>query len=51
MTFDEFYHDMVTTFPDAVCDQDNEGQLIIYTGLQIVADNQVVPLDIEALDS
>ncbi len=35
MTFDEFMEKMLSVFPDAEAGQDNDGQLVIYTGLQI----------------
>ena len=35
MDFQEFYRRMLAAFPDAVVEQDNDGQLIVYTGLKL----------------
>ena len=34
-TFAEFMQRMGEAFPDAVVDEDNDGQMVIYTGLRI----------------
>lgn len=34
MTFDELVAAILSVIPDAVFEEDNEGQLIIYTGLR-----------------
>ncbi len=43
MTFDEFMHKMQEAFPGATVDEDNYGQLIIYTDLMTDADDNVIP--------
>lgn len=42
MTFDEFMSKVVATFPNADVGEDNEGQLVIYTGLQFDKDTRTV---------
>jgi len=34
MTFNEFMHKMLEAFPDATTEEDNDGQIVIYTGLK-----------------
>ena len=47
MTFDEFMDKMLTAFPDATVGTDNDGQLVIYTGLRGTAFDEVVPFEAE----
>lgn len=45
MTFDDLFAKISQTLPGAYYGQDNEGQLIIYTGLQETDDvlNELIP--------
>ena len=45
MKFDEFMNTVLASFPNAEVDFDNEGQLIIYTGLRIASDDTVYRMD------
>ena len=45
MTFDEFMGRMLGAFPDAVVEEDNEGQMVVYTGLMKDGDD-VVPHEV-----
>jgi hypothetical protein len=35
MTFDEFYKKILEICPTAVCEDDNQGQMVIYTGMKL----------------
>lgn len=51
MIYDELYHDVQQILPNATLDQDNHGQIIIYTNLMIGPDGlNLVPLKIDAQD-
>lgn len=45
MTITEFMDKMLAAFPDATVESDNDGQLVIYTGLQMLTseDNPSIP--------
>ena len=43
MKFSEFMKQVLPLFPCAEVDADLDGQLVIYTGLQVTADQTVVP--------
>ena len=36
MTFDEFMNKMLDAFPAATTEEDNDGQIVVYTGLKMV---------------
>ena len=42
MTFDEMLQKVLEIFPNAQADEDNEGQLVIYTDRQVNKDGNVV---------
>lgn len=49
-SFDGFMQDVLKLFPDAVLGEDNDGQIVVYTGLQNVMINgqpYVLPLEKE----
>lgn len=46
-TFDSFMQRMLNSFPEATVEQDNEGQLVIYTGLKLTEDDEVTPFEAE----
>jgi hypothetical protein len=39
MTFDEMLHKVLALFPGAEALEDNDGQLVIYTGMRVVNGN------------
>ncbi len=39
MDMPEFMNKMLAAFPEATVDQDNDGQLVIYTNLQLLTDS------------
>lgn len=50
MTFHEWMNLVLTHFPDAVVEPDNDGQLVIYTNLQLVGhptypEGESIPLE------
>lgn len=47
MTTNEFMNKMLELLPDAVLGEDEDGQLIIYTGLMEREDGQVVGLKLD----
>ena len=47
MTTNEFMHEMLKLLPDAVLGEDEDGQLIIHTGLMEREDGQVVGLKLD----
>ena len=47
MTTNEFMHKMLELLPDAVIGEDEDGQLIIHTGLMEREDGQVVGLKLD----
>ena len=49
MTFDKFMDKVLDAFPEAYVDEDNEGQLVIYTNLKKEGE-QVVKFDVDAVD-
>lgn len=52
MTFDDLMRKVLKEFPNAELGEDNEGQIIIHTGLRIVSGNPNVPesLEVEEID-
>lgn len=44
MSFNHFMRKMLQAFPDAVAEHDNEGQLVIYTGLKVTESDQVIEM-------
>ena len=46
MTFDDFMFNVLDFWPEATVEQDNEGQLIVYTNLKL-EDGKVVPFEDE----
>ena len=44
MTLDELRQKIESILPGASLEQDNEGQLVIYTGMKLAEDYSVVPL-------
>lgn len=45
MTMDEFMVTMLNAFPLAQVEEDNEGNLVIYTNLTLDSDGNVVPAE------
>lgn len=45
MTFDEAYRQVLSIFPNAQADEDNDGQLIIYTGTRETRTGELVLFD------
>jgi hypothetical protein len=45
MTHDELMTKMLDVFPDALLDEDADGQLIIHTGLTFGSDGSVVSME------
>lgn len=41
MTFDEMVGQILQVLPNAVLDQDNDGQVVIYTGVREDADGNI----------
>jgi hypothetical protein len=44
-TLDDVMRAMAIAFPDATLEQDNEGQLIIYTGMKLKDDGTICEVD------
>lgn len=44
MTYNEFMVAVLEVFPEAECGEDNDGQLVIYTGLR-ERHGQVLPIE------
>jgi len=45
MDFNEMYRAILEIFPGAQCEEDNDGQLVIYTDMRVDEDNQVIPFE------
>lgn len=43
MTFDDLMRKVLDIFPNATLDEDNYGQIVIYTDLMETKDGEVVP--------
>ena len=48
MTFDELYRKILEILPDAEMGEDNEGQVVIYTGMVVSKDSHMIPFDGES---
>lgn len=49
-SFESLMRNVRRFFPDAEVGEDNDGQVVIYTGLQEGSDGQLVPLTEEVSD-
>ncbi len=45
MTLAEFVDQVLTVFPEATVEPDNDGQLVIYTNLKLTADESVITFE------
>jgi hypothetical protein len=48
MTFNEMIKVVLEIFPNASIEEDNNGQLVIYTNLRLTANDDVIEFDPEA---
>ena len=46
-TFDDLIRVVLGIFPNAQLEEDNDGQIIIYTDLAEASDGSLVPIDVE----
>jgi hypothetical protein len=44
MTMDEFMRYVLTSFPDAVVDENQTGELVVFTGYRVVEEDKIVPV-------
>ena len=47
MIYKEMYKKVLEIFPDAEIEEDNDGQIIIYTGTMVAPENKIVPFTVE----
>lgn len=47
MIYKEMHKKVLELFPDAEIEEDNDGQIIIYTGMMVAPENKIVPFTME----
>ena len=44
LTMDEFMRYVLTSFPDAVVDENQTGELVVFTGYRVIEEDKIVPV-------
>ena len=47
MTYDDFMRYVLTSFPQAVVDENQTGELVVFTGYRVASEDVIVPVVVD----